>query len=60
MQEFMRSQPKEVLPGVALFEGFHTSGQLVPPDTTAVGHHRESVDGPVEHGRTYSYQELAA
>ena len=60
MQEFMRSQPKEVLPGVALFEGFHTSGQLVPPDTTASVIVAKVVDGPVEHGRTYSYQELAA
>jgi len=59
MQEFMRSQPKEVLPGVALFEGFHKSGQLVPPDTTASVIVAKVVDGPVEHGRTYSYQELA-
>ena len=36
MQEQMRSQPKDVLPGVALFEGFHKGGQLV-----AAGH-----DGP--------------
>jgi len=60
MQEFMRSQPKEVLPGVALFEGFHKSGQLVPPDITASVIVAKVVDGPVEHGRTYTYQELAA
>jgi hypothetical protein len=60
MQELMRSQPKEVLPGVALFEGFHRGGQLVPPDTTARVIVEKVVVGPVENGRTYTYQELAA
>jgi len=60
MQEQMRSQPKEVLPGVALFEGFHKGGQLVPPDTTAGVIIEKLVVAPVEHGRTYTYQELAA
>ena len=60
MQEQMRSQPKEVLPGVALFEGFHKGGQLVPPDTTAGVIVEKLVVAPVEHGRTYTYQELAA
>ena len=60
MQETMRSQPKDVLPGVALFEGFHKSGQLVPPDTTAEVIVAKVVVAPVENGRTYSYQELAA
>lgn len=60
MQEYMRSRPKEVLPGVALFEGFHKGGQLVPPDTTAAVIVAKTVVAPVEHGRTYTYQELAA
>ena len=60
MQEYMRSQPKEVLPGVALFEGFHKGGQLVPPDTTAAVIVAKTVVAPVENGRTYTYQELAA
>jgi benzil reductase ((S)-benzoin forming) len=60
MQQQMRSLPAEVLPGVALFEGFHKSGQLVPPDTTAGVIVAKAVIAPVEHGRTYSYQELAA
>jgi len=60
MQEFMRSQPKEVLPGVALFEGFFKGGQLVPPDTTARVIVEKVVVEPVENGRTYTYQELAA
>ncbi len=60
MQQFMRSRPKEVLPGVALFEGFHKGGQLVPPDTTAGVIVAKTVVAPVEHGRTYTYQELAA
>lgn len=60
MQEFMRAQPKEVVPGVALFEGFYKSGQLVPPDKTAGVIVARLVVEPVEHGRTYTYQELAA
>ena len=60
MQEQMRSQPSDVLPVVALFEGFHKGGQLVPPDTTASVIVEKLVVAPVEHGRTYTYQELAA
>jgi len=60
MQEEMRSQPAAVLPGVALFVGFHKGGQLVPPDTTARVIVDKLVVAPVEHGRTYTYQELAA
>jgi NAD(P)-dependent dehydrogenase (short-subunit alcohol dehydrogenase family) len=60
MQEYMRSLPKEVLPGVALFEGFYKGGQLVPPDTTARVIVDKLVVDPVEHGRTYTYQELAS
>lgn len=60
MQEYVRSLPKEVLPGVALFEGFYKSGQLVHPDTTAAVIVAKLVAAPVENGRTYTYQELAA
>jgi benzil reductase ((S)-benzoin forming) len=60
MQEFMRSQPKEVLPGVELFEGFYTGGQLVPANTTARVIVDKVVAEPVDNGRTYTYQELAA
>ena len=60
MQEFMRSQPKEVLPVVALFEGFHAEGKLVHPDKTASVIVERLVVDQVEHGRTYTYQELAA
>ncbi|MEO8346775.1 MAG: SDR family NAD(P)-dependent oxidoreductase [Betaproteobacteria bacterium] len=60
MQEQMRSLPKEVLPGVALFEGFHKSGQLVPADITAGVVVAKLVVEPVDNGRTYTYQELTA
>ncbi len=60
MQEYMRNRPKEVLPGVALFQGFHQSGQLVAADTTAAVIVAKAVEVPVENGRTYTYQELAA
>ena len=58
MQAFARSQPKDLLPSVDLFVGFHGSGQLVAPAAVA----RKVVDrlvlADVEHGRTYSYAEL--
>jgi NAD(P)-dependent dehydrogenase (short-subunit alcohol dehydrogenase family) len=58
MQAFARSQARERLPSVDLFQGFHKAGQLVPPDVVA----RKVIDrlvlGPIEHGRTYSYAEL--
>jgi benzil reductase ((S)-benzoin forming) len=60
MQEQMRSQPKEVLPGVALFEGFYKGGLLVAADTAARVIVDKLVVAPVEHGRTYTYQELVA
>jgi NAD(P)-dependent dehydrogenase (short-subunit alcohol dehydrogenase family) len=58
MQAFARSQPKERLPSVELFNGFHASRQLVPPDAVARKVVERLVLGPVEHGRTYSYAEL--
>jgi benzil reductase ((S)-benzoin forming) len=59
MQVFMRGQSRDRLPGVAMFEGFHKGGQLLPPDTTADVLVRRLIEGPVENGKTYTYQELA-
>jgi benzil reductase ((S)-benzoin forming) len=58
MQAFMRTQPKERLPAVAMFEDFHKDGRLVPPDTTAGVIVSRVVSGEVDNGRTYTYQEL--
>jgi len=60
MQAFMRTQSAETLPAVPMFQAFHSSGQLVPPDVTAGVIVDRLVLAPVEHGRTYSYQEFAA
>ena len=58
MQSFARSQPKDRLPSVDLFKGFHAAGQLVAPDVVARKVVQRLVLGPVEHGRTYGYAEL--
>lgn len=58
MQQFMRTRPHDVLPSLALFQGFHQSGQLVPPDAVAAKIADTLVLGEVEQGRTYSYKEL--
>jgi benzil reductase ((S)-benzoin forming) len=58
MQTFARSQPPEVLPSVELFRGFHRDGRLVAPAVVAAKIVDKLVVGDVEHGRTYSYQEL--
>lgn len=58
MQAFMRTQRSDVLPSVALFKGFHESGQLVPAATVARKAIERLVEGPIEDGRTYSYAEL--
>jgi benzil reductase ((S)-benzoin forming) len=58
MQVFARSQPPEVLPSVELFKGFHREGRLVAPGVVASKIVTRLVVGEVEHGRTYSYQEL--
>ena len=60
MQAFLRAQSAEALPAVPMFQAFHDSGQLVPPDVVARVIVDRLVLAPVEHGRTYSYQELAA
>jgi benzil reductase ((S)-benzoin forming) len=58
MQTFARSQSPDVLPSVELFKGFHRDGRLVKPDVVAAKIVDKLVAGDVEHGRTYSYQEL--
>jgi NAD(P)-dependent dehydrogenase (short-subunit alcohol dehydrogenase family) len=58
MQAFTRSQPRDVLPGVDMFREFHSQGRLVPPQVVAAKIVEKLVLGAVEHGRTYSYQEL--
>jgi benzil reductase ((S)-benzoin forming) len=58
MQAFARSQPREVLPSVDLFLGFHRDGRLVAPDVVAAKIVGRLVESDVAHGRTYSYQEL--
>lgn len=58
MQRFMRSQSKEVLPDVALFQGFHANGQLVSAGAVAAKVVQRLVLEPIEHGRTYSEGDL--
>ncbi len=58
MQTFMRAQPQEKLPGVAMFQGFHAEGKLVAPDTVAARVVAKLILNGVESGRTYSYAEL--
>lgn len=58
MQVFARSQSPDVLPSVELFRGFLRDGRLVPPAVVAAKIVDKLVVGDVEHGRTYSYQEL--
>ena len=58
MQAFARSQSRERLPSVDLFQGFHQAGQLVAADVVARKVIERLVLGPIEHGRTYSYAEL--
>jgi benzil reductase ((S)-benzoin forming) len=58
MQIFARSQSPDVLPSVELFKGFFRDGRLVAPAVVAEKIVTRLVVGEVEHGRTYSYQEL--
>jgi len=58
MQQFARSRPRELLPCVDMFREFHSQGRLVPPKVVATKIVDKLVLGEVEHGRTYSYQEL--
>ena len=58
MQAFTRSQPPEILPNVEMFKAFHREGRLVAPAVVARKVVGRLVLGDVEHGRTYTYQEL--
>jgi benzil reductase ((S)-benzoin forming) len=58
MQAFARSQPPDVLPSVELFKEFHREGRLVAPTVVASKIVTRLIVGDVEHGRSYSYQEL--
>jgi benzil reductase ((S)-benzoin forming) len=58
MQLFARSQPSHVLPSVELFKQFHREGRLVAPAAVASKIVSRLVAGDVEHGATYSYQDL--
>jgi len=58
MQVYMRSQPKQRLPVVALFADFHASGRLAPPDAVAARIAARLVEGPIDNGRVYSIDEL--
>jgi benzil reductase ((S)-benzoin forming) len=58
MQRYARSQPPSRLPAVAMFRGFHDSGQLVAPDVVARKVVARLVQGDVDDARTYRYDEL--
>lgn len=58
MQLHARSQSPDVLPSVELFKGFHREGRLVAPAVVAKKIASRLVIGDVDHGRTYSYQDL--
>lgn len=58
MQAFMRSQDRERLPEVGLFEAFHANGRLAPPEEVASRIVARLIDAPVDRGRTYSIDEL--
>jgi len=58
MQRYARSQSPEVFPAAPMFQGFHKAGQLVAADTAAAVLVDRLLVGPVEHGRTYTYQDL--
>jgi benzil reductase ((S)-benzoin forming) len=58
MQVFMREQPRDILPSVDLFRGFHQSGQLLSADVVARKIVEKLVEATVENGRIYAYKEL--
>ena len=58
MQTFARAQPANVLPVVELFKSFQRDGRLVAPELVASRVVTQLFLGDVEHGRTYTYQEL--
>lgn len=58
MQLHARSQPPELLPSVELFKQFHREGRLVEPAVVASKIVSRLIVGDVEHGQTYTYQDL--
>jgi benzil reductase ((S)-benzoin forming) len=58
MQTYARTQPKQRLPSVDMFKGFHAGRQLVAPDVVARKVVERLMLGSVEQARTYSYSEL--
>jgi benzil reductase ((S)-benzoin forming) len=58
MQTFMRSQTREALPSIELFEGFYRDHRLVAPDTVAGKIVDKLVLADVDQGRTYNFREL--
>lgn len=58
MQTHARSQPPDLMPSVELFKQFHREGRLVSPAVVASKIASRLVIGNVDHGHTYSYQDL--
>ena len=58
MQTTMRSQDPALLPGVAMFRDFKTSGRLATPEDAALRIVDRIVFGNVRHGATYSWPDL--
>jgi len=58
MQAYMRSHDPAEFPDVALFRGFKDSGALKPPAEVAARIADRLIAGDVEHGRTYTHQDL--
>ena len=58
MQQFMRSHDRETFPSVDLFREFKDRGILKDPGEVAARVVERLVEGPVDHGRTYSHVDL--
>ena len=58
MQAFIRGQPPQRMPSLAMFKGFHETGQLVAPDITASKIVDRLILAHVDNGRVYNYAEL--
>jgi NAD(P)-dependent dehydrogenase (short-subunit alcohol dehydrogenase family) len=58
MQAYMRSHDPTEFPDVALFRGFKDSGLLKAPADVAARIADRLIAGGVEHGRTYTHQDL--
>jgi benzil reductase ((S)-benzoin forming) len=58
MQAYMRSRDPTEFPSVGLFRGFKDNGLLKDPADVAARIVEKLVQGPVEHGRTYSHTDF--